>query len=196
VVSWQVDFDPAVWLPVPETDDEADLEHWVERAADAVVNDFRAEFQLAPDYPQLIRVQLRILGELAQRKSQQGWLTLAHLPGPGWDPFPVYVTFQEPRAESPDYLLDLAGARGLPAVQPPTVEYVTVDDLGEGVRVTRYEEPEGFPLTETICYAWRARDTDVLVLAQSDDLPRLAEVGDDLAALTRAIRSVPEASGV
>jgi hypothetical protein len=186
-VTWEIDYDPATWLEVPDLADD-EVEQWVERAATAVVDDFANEGTLDASYGAVLRHQLAILAGLAHRKAAHGWLTLAHLPGPDWYPFGVHVAFLEPRAESPDYLLELAGARGLPAVQPPSVEHIVVDDLGEGIRVVRYEDDAELGLIANLCYAWRAHDTDVVLFAQTDDLSRLEEIGPDLVALVSAIR--------
>jgi hypothetical protein len=195
VVSWEIDFDPATWLAIPEIRDEAELEEWVDRASQAVVKDFSAELKLVPEYPEVVRYQLRVLGEMAQRRAADGSLILAHLPGPDWDPMPVEVAFVEPRSESPDYLLDMAGARGLPAVQPPTVEHVLTDDLGEGIRVLRYEDDKDLGLVANLCYAWRAHETDVFLFVQTDDLGRLEETADDIAGLIQTIHPARERSG-
>lgn len=185
-MTWEIDYDPTTWLEVPDVADDA-ADEWVERATEAVAKDFANNHDLDAGYREVLRYQLEILTGVARRKGAAGWQTLAHLPGPDWYPFPVFLAFLEPEEDSADYLLELAGARGGPAVQPPTVEHVVTDDLGEGIRVTRYDQPDGAALTESICYAWRARDTDVVLLAQSDDLARLGQMHDDLTALTAAI---------
>ena len=190
-MTWEVDYDLATWLPVPDATGE-DAQAWVERATEAVAKDFAANAPLDPAYREVLRYQLGILTGVANRKAEAGWQTLAHLPGPDWYPFPVFIAFLEPREESPDYLLELAGAPSDPIKHPPNVEHIMVDDLGEGIRVTRFDPSDGGALTETICYAWRAHDTDVVLMAQSDDLGRLEEMHDDLTALTAAIRPVAD----
>ncbi len=191
-MSWEIDYDPAVWLPVPDLPPGPEADEWVGRAAGAVAADFASEFSLAADYASRLRYQLGILADLAHEKGPDYGDLLAHLPGPDWAPFPVFVGFREPMSESPDYLLEVAGATGLPAVQPPVVEHVVTDDLGEGVRVLRYEQDGELGLIANLCYAWRAHETDVFVFAQTDDLARLEEIQPDVAALTAAIRPIAD----
>lgn len=192
MVSWTVDYDPAVWLPIPAFDVQSEAEEWLERAAGAVCKDFAAEFDLAPDYPALLRAQLDVLLGLAHRREEDGDL-LAHLPGPGWEPVPVFVGFREPVADSPDYLLDIAGARAEGAVQPPVVEHIVVDDLGEGIRVLRYEDSDDMGVIATLTYAWRAHETDVIVYLQTNELADIEQIDPDLQALARSIRPAADA---
>lgn len=190
-VNWDVDADPSIWLQVPYFDDDAESEQWLDQAAEAVVSDFAADYTLGRDYPTLLRVQLGILLDLAREKEEYGNL-FAHLPGPNDNPFPVFVCFDEPREEATDYLAEIAGATGLPAVRPPIVESVMNDTLGEGIRVVRVAPDPEFGTTTTLCYAWRAFDTDVFVFAQSNDQADLDRRADDITGLIASIHPVPQ----
>lgn len=189
MTNWAVDYDLGTWLEVPFLEDEAADEAWLTRACDEVEADFAREFTLNRDFAMRLRAQLAILCGL-RRSRDPSEVLLAHLPGPDWDPFPVMIAFRPPMADSPDYLLEIAGARGLPAIQPPSIEHVTTAGLGEGIRVLRYADGGDLGVVANLCYAWRSHDTDVFVFAQTADLSLLEQIGPDIAALTGTIRAV------
>lgn len=194
-MSWEVDADPAVWFPVPDLDEQDDADGWLDRAVRAVVADFSAGSALPAEYPEVLRYQLQILLQMAHDNAARYGMLLAHLPAPDRAPMPVFVCFREPEQESPDYLLTTAGARGLPALEPPIVEHIVTDDLGEGIRVIRYEDDEELGVVANLCFAWRAHGSDVFIFAQSDELERLTEMHPDLLALASSIRPVAEPAG-
>lgn len=189
MTSWAIDHDPSTWLEVPYLENEAADEAWAARACEEVQTGFAPQFTLDRDFAVRLRAQLAILCDL-RRFRDPSEVLLAHLPGPEWDPFPVMIAFRSPVADSPDYLLELAGANGLPAVQPPSVEHVMTAELGQGVRVLRHADGGDLGIVANLCYAWRSHETDIFVFAQTADLALLEEIGPDLTALTATIRAV------
>jgi hypothetical protein len=194
MVTWEVDYDLATWLEIPDFDDLAEAQAWIADAAAAVVRDFSREFTLGAGYLELLRSHLVVLADLAHEQAADYGSLLAHLPGPDWAPMPVFVCFREPQEQSPDYLLAVAGATGVPAVQPPTVEHIVTDDLGEGIRVLRYVDDPDLGLVANLCYAWRTNDTDIFLFVQTDDVARLEEIGPDLVVLASSIHPVTESA--
>lgn len=190
MVTWDIDYDPTLWLHVPEFDDKAEAEDWLDEASASVAGAFAEDFDLPGGYREVLRHQLGIWADLARADGEKYGNLLAHLPGPDVAPAAVWVGFRAPLEESPDYLLEIAGAKGLPSVKPPTVDHIAADGLGEGIRVLRYEQDDELGLIANLCYAWRAHDTDVFVFVQTADLVRLDQMGADLTALTNAIRPV------
>lgn len=191
MVRWRVDADPAVWLPVPVPVDEAEAADWADVLTDAIITDFAQEFTLAAEYREVLRHQLTILADMAAHNADRGEL-IAHLPGPDFYPLPVMVSFREPESESPDYLLDWAGAHSPTALEPPVIEHIVSDDLGEGVRVLRHERDDAGTVTATLAYAWRSHETDVLLFAETDDLGRLELMQGDIVGLISAVRPVAD----
>jgi hypothetical protein len=195
VVTWDIDYDPSLWLHVPEFDDEAETEQWLDEASESITEVFAEDFELPGEYREVLRHQLNIWAELARADGEKYGNLLAHIPGPDAAPAAVWVGFREPLEESPDYLLEIAGATGLPSVKPPTVEHIVTDDLGEGIRVLRYEQDDELGLIANLCYAWRAHGTDVFVFVQTADLARLEQMDPDLTALANAIHPVDDEDG-
>jgi hypothetical protein len=192
MVSWELDYDIGTWIAVPPMSDPTERAGWTDNVVGAVAADFATMGGLAPDYPQALAAQFELLIDLATERTDLGNM-LVHLPGPGFVPCPVFVAFREPQQESPDYLLEVAGARGAPAIETPIVEQVATDDLGEGIRVLRYADDGAGGVVANLCYAWRAHDTDVIVFTQLPDLARLEEMLPDLQSLTAAIRPTLDA---
>lgn len=190
MVSFDIEYDDTLWLFVPELDEGDECEAWLDETSSSVTEAFGAEYHLPGGYRELIRHELGVWAELARRKADDYGNMLVYLPGPDVESTPVFVGFREPMHDWPDYLLEVAGARGLPSVQPPTVEHIVTDDLGEGIRVLRYEQDDELGLIANLCYAWRAFDTDVFVFVQTNDLPGLEAMVPDLSALTQAIHPV------
>lgn len=189
-VGWAVDFDPALWLDVPDLDGDRDeTERWVAQLVGAVIADFTLTFPIPEGYAQVLGGQLGLLADLAHRRRDLGQL-LVFLPNPSVDPVPVWVDFRTPLEDDPDYLLELAGARGLPALEPPVVDHVTTEALGEGIRVLRYADSAELGVVGNLCYAWRCLDTDVFVFLQLAELDLLAAMLPDVDELTTRIRPV------
>lgn len=138
------------WVPGVRSD-ERERQVWTEHVAELFADwtadglaearqarppDAGAEFPVTPDL--VGRGAAEVLLERAGQLPASARLAwgAAFVDGqPRWAPVPVVVEFRTPRAEDPNYLMDVVGAAGRDTdARPPAVEYVTTP-AGDGVRV-------------------------------------------------------------
>jgi hypothetical protein len=131
---------------------------------------------------------------------------------PRWAPVPVVVEFREPRAEDPNYLMDVVGAsKPRPDDgREPTVDYVTTP-FGDGVRVValgRSAEGAAFGrLDAALRLDWPPTTeraglrADVLLATRVFDVELLAVIGPGVEQLMRLVATegrgpIPTATAV
>jgi len=172
VTGWYLDIEPPEWMTVPHA--PADVAGW--RADAAAVFALLAEVEqqlvdadeLAPldgelDIDDAIDTLLEFSAALPDEL-----VLVAGLGVPGRWPLPVIVSVTA-TGENPDDLLEAAGARGGLPVDLPTVDYLP-DELGDGIRVTRFDLDDDGAVWATVACARRSGGTDTVLTWRTSQL--------------------------
>ncbi|MEZ0090217.1 hypothetical protein [Streptacidiphilus sp. EB129] len=147
------------WVPKVRPDDE-EYEAWTEHMV-ALFEDWTSEGLAAARlaWPKEAGIEFPFSSDMVGRGAAQWLLDRAgQLPAwsrvawgaafvegsARWAPVPVVVEFRRPRAEDPNYLMEIVGATGIDSdARPPVVDYVTTP-IGDGVQVFALgRTPEG-----------------------------------------------------
>lgn len=115
-----------------------------------------------------------------------GHRLVAGLGIPGRWPLPVIVSVSEPD-EAPTDLLDAAGARGGLPVELPLVDYLP-EELGDGIRVTRFDLDDNAAIWATVSCARRTGETDTLLTWRTMDLELVPLFSPHLEVLLGSVR--------
>lgn len=116
---------------------------------------------------------------------------------PRWAPVPVVVEFRRPRAEDPNYLMEIVGAAGRGGdARPPAVDYVTTP-IGDGVQVFALERTSDGAAFGRVDAALRLEvpphgdtasvSTDVLLATQVFEMGLMALIGAGVEQLMQQI---------
>jgi len=172
VTGWYLDIEPPEWMTVPHA--PADVAGW--RADAAAVFALLAEVEqqlvdadeLAPldgelDIDDAIDTLLEFSAALPDEL-----VLVAGLGVPGRWPLPVIVSVTA-TGDNPDDLLEAAGARGGLPVDLPTVDYLP-DELGDGIRVTRFDLDDDGAVWATVACARRSGGTDTVLTWRTSQL--------------------------
>ena len=172
VTCWYLDIEPPEWMTVPHA--PADVAGW--RADAAAVFALLAEVEqqlvdadeLAPldgelDIDDAINTLLEFSAALPDEL-----VLVAGLGVPGRWPLPVIVSVTA-TGDNPDDLLEAAGARGGLPVDLPTVDYLP-DELGDGIRVTRFDLDDDGAVWATVACARRSGGTDTVLTWRTSQL--------------------------
>ena len=172
VTGWYLDIEPPEWMTVPHA--PADVAGW--RADAAAVFALLAEVEqqlvdadeLAPldgelDIDDAINTLLEFSAALPDEL-----VLVAGLGVPGRWPLPVIVSVTA-TGDNPDDLLEAAGARGGLPVDLPTVDYLP-DELGDGIRVTRFDLDDDGAVWATVACARRSGGTDTVLTWRTSQL--------------------------
>ena len=190
VTGWYLDIEPPEWMTVPHA--PADVAGW--RADAAAVFALLAEVEqqlvdadeLAPldgelDIDDAIDTLLEFSAALPDEL-----VLVAGLGVPGRWPLPVIVSVTA-TGENPDDLLEAAGARGGLPVDLPTVDYLP-DELGDGIRVTRFDLDDDGAVWATVACARRSGGTDTVLTwrtSQIELVPVFSPLVEELLAHVR-----------
>ncbi|MGN6608474.1 MAG: hypothetical protein ACTHMS_15875 [Jatrophihabitans sp.] len=165
MTGWRIDFDEALWVPVPfEFPDgpDATVEQWAEhRAAERRARGWGETAQSGP----LEHLFLN-LAAVAERQAAKGNLYVL-LP----DDAPAVLLVLVNIAPTGDRgeLAEQLGAGDPAGYDRPQVTPLETPALGEGLRVLRYDTDGAGALTGTLAYGFRAEGADILVWTQADD---------------------------
>jgi hypothetical protein len=172
VTGWYLDIEPPEWMTVPHA--PADVAGWRADAAAVFALLAEVEQQLvdadelaAPDGTLDIDDAIDTLLEFSAALPDE-LVLVAGLGVPGRWPLPVIVSVTA-TGENPDDLLEAAGARGGLPVDLPTVDYLP-DDLGDGIRVTRFDLDDDGAIWATVACARRSDGTDTVLTWRTSQL--------------------------
>jgi len=101
-------------------------------------------------------------------------------------PLPVVVAVTAVEDEPQD-LLAAAGARGGRPIELPLVDYLP-DELGDGIRVTRFDLDDEGAVWATVCCARRADDVDTILTWRTNKLDLVPRFSPVLESLLGAVR--------
>ena len=101
-------------------------------------------------------------------------------------PLPVVVTVTA-AGDDPQDLLAAAGARGGQPIELPIVDYLP-DELGDGIRVTRFDLDESGAVWATVTCARREDDVDTILTWRTNRLDLVPRFSPVLESLLGAVR--------
>ncbi|MCU1405167.1 MAG: hypothetical protein JWQ43_1470 [Glaciihabitans sp.] len=188
--TWSLDIALPDWIAVPS--DSADVAEWRAEAHNLFITLAEIDARVAaemdevmPGDPLDIDYTLAMLVDVAATLPPNHRL-VAGLAIPQWWPLPVIVSVQPQTEESGD-LLDVSGARGGLPINAPTVEHLP-EELGDGIRVTRYDLDEDMTVWATVTCTTRRNGLDALVTWRTTDLELVPVFSPELEELLARIR--------
>jgi len=188
--SWMLDAAPPEWLRIPWLGADVDLDKWREDAA--------LIFRLLEDVDRQVvepgtapRAGLDIDDAIATLLAFSSGLPDGHdlvagLSVPGRWPLPVIVSVTASGAD--EDLLSAAGARGGHAIEAPVVEYLP-EELGDGIRVTRFDLDDDGTVWASVCCARRAAGLDTVLTWRTSELDLVPLFSPLLESLLAAVRT-------
>jgi hypothetical protein len=185
-MSVYIDYDTDRWLYVPNAfpwESFADDEEW----ADAVSRAFAEGPTPAPEE---LTSWLRsyLLG--AVRGNASGAIRFAHLPT--IDAPTTIVDVHDMETDPALPLAELTQQDAPRAIRPAEVAPFSSENLGEGVKATRYVANDRDAVVRGTHWVWRTRGRDIVMLTGSADLAVAEELEPLLDALARSISLADE----
>lgn len=183
-MSLQVDFDPDLWLYVPDAwpwEGFATLEQWRDTLADALT--------AAHGYDPAMRQWVADTAEGLARGADEHEHRFAYFSRPH-EALGIASIYEMPRI--PEATEEqMLGVHDATAVRPVQITSFEGGRLGDGTTSTRHVADESGAITAITHWLWRLDDRDVLMIAGDPDIARFETLRDDYDALARAIGTAP-----
>jgi len=178
-----MDYDLDRWVYVPNVfpwesfDDE---EQW----ADAVARAFGGEGRRAAPAQLVDWLRAYLVG--AVRSNRSGTIRFVHLPSIA-APHAIVDVYDMPRREDVP-LTDLTHENQGPAIRDAEVVPFESENLGAGVKSTRWVRAEADTIVRATNWVWRTAERDIVVLTATSDMPLAEALDPVIDELARTIR--------